>query len=400
MRVLPLLLLLGITAVLSGCESLSRPDGLWARSSEALDTQRQRLAELASRLTNDPQEQQRHAEVKALFDQQYIDPLTKYLNAHGDDDDYAPYIALVRDERQQRCSVVADRYATQPASNESLQLLKRGYLFSCPAVVSAFAQRVSDLPKISASTPETAIPPASQPAAAEPQISSEDAKDCYLLFSIKNLQQATAPCRASAKLGDAKAQHHLAVIEQTANNQIEAQRWARQSAIKGDASGQLLLAKMLNTAGEQTQAFGWLKKSADQNQREANYLLAQAYQQGAGTKKNLPQSQIHLQRAASAGHIPAMLQLASQQKGSASARHWLNEAARKNSADAQYKLGMDYLEGSSGDINLQEAYVWLSLALVNGDSRGKRSVEQLSSQLSAEELTQAQSRIHSGLNGL
>ncbi len=400
MRVL-LVLLLSITAALTGCESLSKPDGLLARSGEALENQRQRLADLAESLTGDPQEQQRHAEVEALFNQQYIDPLTKYLNAHANDADYAPYVSLVREERQQRCSVIADRYAVQAPSQDALQRLKGGYNFSCPDVVNAFAQRVSNLPAVATALPveEQNEQAASKPAT-KSQPASDAAKDCYLLFSIKNLQQAAAPCSASATKGDAKAQHHMAVIEQTANNQSEALVWARQSAEAGDAAGQLLLAKMLSAAGDQQQAFAWLQKSANQNQREANYLLAQAYQQGTGTNTNFPQSQVYLQRAASAGHVPAILQLARQQKGEPSARHWLKEAARKNSAEAQYQLGMDYLEGSSGDVNFQEAYVWLSLALVNGDNRGKRTVEQLSGQLSTEELTQAQSRIHSGLNGL
>ncbi|MEH6493105.1 tetratricopeptide repeat protein [Halopseudomonas sp.] len=399
MRVL-LVLLLGMTAALSGCESLSKPDGLLARSGEVLENQRQRLAELAGSLTGDPQEQQRHAEVEALFDQQYIDPLTRYLNAHSGDAAYAPYLSLVRDERQQRCSAIADRYAVQAPSPAALQRLKGGYNFSCPDVVSAFAQRLDSLPADATALPDAEQRRATAKPAASSQPASDDAKNCYLLFSIKNLQQAATPCLAAATQGDAKAEHHMAVIEQTANNQNEALRWARRSAEAGDAAGQLLLAKMLSAAGEQEQAFGWLQKSAGQNQREANYLLAQAYQQGKGTRTNFPQSQIHLQRAASAGHVPAMLQLASQQKGSAGARHWLKEAARKNSAEAQYQLGMDYLKGSSGDIDLQEAYVWLSLSLVNGDNRGKGTVEKLAGQLSAQELTQAQSRIHSGLNGI
>jgi len=399
MRVL-LVLLLGITAALTGCESLSKPDGLLARSGEVLESQRQRLAELASSLTSDPQEQQRHAEVEALFNQQYIDPLTRYLNAHAGDAAYAPYLSLVREERQQRCSVIADRYAVQAPSQDALRRLKGGYNLSCPDVVSAFAQRVNSLPAPATAPPATAQSAVTAKSATSNQAANDNAKDCYLLFSIKNLQQAAAPCLASAANGDAKAEHHMAVIEQTANNPSEALRWARQSAEGGDAAGQLLLAKMLSAAGEQEQAFGWLQKSANQNQREANYLLAQAYQLGQGTRSNLPQSQVHLQRAASAGHVPAMLQLASQQKGSSSARHWLKEAARKNSAEAQYQLGMDYLKGSSGDIDLQEAYVWLSLSLVNGDNRGKGAVERLAGQLSAEELTQAQSRIHSGLNGI
>ena len=189
------------------------------------------------------------------------------------------------------------------------------------------------------------------------------------------------------------------MIAQANNDQAQALQWATRSAELGDPNGQLMLANLLSRKGDDEQAFRWLQASADQGQREATYLLAQAYREGTGTATNLSQAQVYLERAANAGDVQAMLQLASQNKGSPSARQWLKQAANKNTSEAQYQLGLDYLEGSSGDIDLQEAYVWLSLALVNGDTRGRRKLEQLSSQLSAEELTQAQNRIHSGLNG-
>lgn len=410
MRVL-LVLLLCVTAALSGCESLSQPDGLLARSSEALKNQRQRLAELAASLTSDPEDKERHAEVQALFEQEYIDPLTLYLQRHAQDPDYATFTELVRAERSDRCGVVAARYATQEPNADTLQRLKRGYALSCPAVIDAFALRVANAqPKVAtqvpATIPTTVTTPAAKPetgtnkdsTASQRPTSSSDAKNCYLLFSIKNFQQAQPPCSAAAAKSDGKAQHHLAVIAQTDGDRTGSLRWARESAKQGDANGQLLLAQLLSAQGEQQEAATWLQAASDQGQREANFLLAQAYQQGTGINRNFPQSQVHLHRAASAGYVPAILQLASQQKGSASARSWLTEAANRDSANAQYQLGMDYLQGTSGDIDLLEAYVWLSLALVNGENRGKQQVEQLSSQLSPEELTQAQSRIHSGLN--
>ena len=394
-----LVLLLGLTAALTGCESLSKPDGLLARSSEVLQNQRQRLAELASSLRSDPQEQARHTEVQALFDQQYIDPLTEYLRLHSEDIDYAPYLDLVRAERNERCSAVANRYAGQTASPASLQRLKRGYNLSCPAVVDAFAQRVASQQPTTSKLPAAAQSNSNQPTRAESTSLSGESKDCYLLFSIKNFQQAAAPCSAAAANDDAKAQHRLAVIAQANNDQPQVLQWATRSAELGDPNGQLMRANLLSRKGDDEQAFRWLQASADQGQREATYLLAQAYREGTGTATNLSQAQVYLERAANAGDVQAMLQLASQNKGSPSARQWLKQAANKNTSEAQYQLGLDYLEGSSGDIDLQEAYVWLSLALVNGDTRGRRKLEQLSSQLSAEELTQAQNRIHSGLNG-
>ena len=397
MRVL-LALLLGLTVALTGCESLTKPDGLLARSGEVLKNQRQRLAELAASLTSDPQEQERHAEVQALFDQQYIDPLTEYVRQHAGDSDYAPYLDIVRAERSERCSAIARRYAARAANTSTLQRLKRGYNLSCPAVVEAFAERVARGQTRAATEPQTA-PDTRAPATTQHTASSSESKDCYLLFSIKNFQQAAAPCRAAAANNDAKAQHHLAVIAQANNNQAQAIEWATQSAEHGDADGQLVLANLLRRQGDDAQAFRWLRTAADQGQREAIYLLAEFYRTGTGTATDLSQAQAYLERAANAGNVAAMLELAKQQNGSPSARRWLKQAADRNASEAQYLLGMDYLEGSNGDINLQDAYVWLSLALVNGERRGKIRLEQLSSQLSAQELTQAQNRIHAGING-
>ena len=91
----PIALLLGLSIALSGCQTLSEPDSLLSRSGEIIRTQSQRLADLASRLTSDPAARQRHADVEALFAQPYIDPLTRYLNAHADDPVYSDYIPLV-----------------------------------------------------------------------------------------------------------------------------------------------------------------------------------------------------------------------------------------------------------------------------------------------------------------
>lgn len=382
----PIALLLGLGIILSGCQSLSEPDSLLGRSGEILRTQSQRLAELASRLTSDPAARQRHADVEALFAQPYIDPLTRYLNAHANDAAYADYIPLVAEERDSRCRAIGQRYAAEQPTRDNLQRLRAGYQFSCPGQVSDFAARVPQ--------------PSAAPSTSSRTTTSQQ-ETCYLLFAIRNYNQATNACQAAAEAGDAQAQHHLASIADSTGQADTALRWARTSAEQGHTAGQLLLAELLqqqNNSDADRNAFAWLQKAADSDQPEARYQLARAYLNGTGTAVSPDKAESQLRRAALAEHIPAMLQLARSHPDSAAARHWLTEAAERGSAEAQHRLGLDYMQGNGGPQDLQQAYFWLSLALVNGESRGRRYVEELSGQLSNEQLTSARSALQQRIN--
>ncbi|MEL0169143.1 MAG: tetratricopeptide repeat protein [Pseudomonadaceae bacterium] len=379
-------LLLGLSITLTGCQSLSQPDSLLSRSGEMIKTQSQRLADLAARLTGDPAAQQRHAEVEALFAQQYIDPLTRYLNDHSNDEDYADYLPLVRDERDNRCQAIGQRYAAQQPTGANLQRLRAGYQFSCPQQVADFASRVPQ-------------PSTTQTAGSRPATSQQE--NCYLLFAIRNYSQATSACTTAAEAGDAKAQHHLASMVSSAGQRSTALRWARASAEQGNTAGQLLLADLLqqqNSSDASTEAFTWLQKAANSGQPEARYQLAMAYLNGTGTAVDPAKAEGQLRHAALSDHVPSMLQLARSHPSTASARHWLSKAAERDSAEAQYRLGLDYMQGDGGPQDLEQAYFWLSLALVNGESRGRRYAEQLSGQLSNDQLNSARSALQQRIN--
>ena len=174
-------------------------------------------------------------------------------------------------------------------------------------------------------------------------------------------------------------------------------RWARLSADQGQANGQLLLAELLKPQAPE-QAFSWLQKAAAQELPEAQYQLAQAYKQGQGTAANPARAETQLRLAAAAGHLPAMLALGIDKNGTAAGRYWLEQAAERGSAEAQYRLGLDYLRGTGGPEDAQSAYVWLSLSLVNGEQRGKRYLEQLSGQLDSAQLAAARNQIQNRLN--
>ena len=374
MRTLPLLLLM---CCMAGCAVLPEPlrPAAWQRTDSALQ-----------------------AEVERLLDQPYIDPLTRFLQQHaaqhGDDPGYR---RLAR-ERDSRCRAIGTRYARQSPTEDNLQSLRNGYQFSCPEQVQDFARRVAERPA-----------PAAEPSAADapkpsarPQASTQ-ANDCYLLFAIRNYQQAQPACTQAAEAGDARAQHHLASLLRSNRAFTDALYWAEQSSSGGYPPGQLLLAEFYQRGhgapADRDRALQLIEQAAGQGLAEAQYQAGMAWLNGTGTEPDHAIAQRWLERAAAQDNVAAQLQLAElyfnhpgeeQQQ----ARRWLQQAANLGSAPAQYRLGVSYLEGSGGPADPVEAYVWLSLALLNGEQRARAGVEQLAGQLSPAQLAAARQRIN------
>ncbi|AQZ96210.1 hypothetical protein BVH74_16265 [Halopseudomonas phragmitis] len=397
MRTYSVLLLSALALALAGCESLpDRQDtddrsGAWWSNTD-------RLLRL---LNDDPQpEKARQAEVEALFAQPYIDPLTRYLETHAQDEDYAAQHQRVSNERDRRCAEVAAIYRQRPANQDNLNRYRQGYQYSCPEDVKQFASRVAQ----QRPSPATVQPQVE----AGPSPSRQQANDCYLLFTIRNLQQARQSCQAPAEQGDAQAQHHLASLHHTANEHASAFDWAQRSAAQGYAPGQLLLGQLyqqgLGVEQDERQALAWLERAANQRLAEARHVLALAYRQGQGTAPDPDKAQRLLTLAANQDYLPAQLLLAElyqtgELAGPGKSRQWLERAANQGSAEAQYRLGNSYAQGIDGPRDNQEAYVWYSLALLNGEQRARPRVEQLTGQLNQEQLRLAQARIQATLNG-
>lgn len=238
-------------------------------------------------------------------------------------------------------------------------------------------------------------------------VDNEQAKDCYLLFAIRNFQQAHRACIAAARDGDAKAQHHMASMARTSGEFDAAFHWASQSARQGHAPGQLLLAGLYRsgegTEVNESEAVDLLRAAADQGMAEARYQVGMAYLQGQGVTRDAAQAASYLQTAAEQNHVKAQLTLAdlhrSQRPDDPRAREWLRRAASQNSPEAQYALGVSYSEGSAGAVDHLEAYVWLSRAVLNGYERARSYLEQVAPQLTPEQLEVAQRRVQSSLAG-
>lgn len=345
-----------------------------------------------------------HVEAERLLDQARIDPLTDFLQRHASHSRDRDYQRIAR-ERDSRCRAIGTRYARQPASIETLDMLRRGYARSCPEQVEAFARRVASRPA-EQETESKRTPVAAQ---AQPERSSvaPGTGDCYLLYAIRNYQQGIPACESAAATGDPKAQHHLATMLRN-QSPADSLRWARQSADRGHAPGQLLLAELYQQGqgveADPVRALELLEAAARQGLAEAQYQTGMAWLEGVGTEADAEMALRWLERAAGQDETRAQLQLAKMYFGvsgpqQAAARQWLRRAASRGSASAQYQLGMSYLEGTGGPADPLEAYVWLSHALLNGERRAAAGVEQLAGQLSARQLEIARQRINDGTQG-
>ncbi|NWN81418.1 MAG: sel1 repeat family protein [Halomonas sp.] len=231
---LPLMIVLG--QILGGCTVLSDDESVAAAASTRLEERR------------------------ALFDQPYIDPLTRYLETHGDDPRYAEVLTAILVERDRRCAAIADEYTQRPVNRETLARYRRGYLYSCPADVNAFHARVRAQDASRATTaPQPEEEPESEEMEEDEVAQDSDAldasvaslaerdkrveeslerrqrNDCYLLFTIRNLGEAREACREPAEQGDARAQRHMGSMAEIKGNRQTAVRWYRQAVDNGDA---------------------------------------------------------------------------------------------------------------------------------------------------------------------
>lgn len=434
MRLISTTIFLGMALGLAGCGVVPERTGTLAATGDFVG---ERVSGLLDRLNS--KERAREQEVERLFGQPLIDPLSDYLDTKPNDLRYTPHRQRVARERDRRCENIGTRYSRRPATRENLDQLRSLYNRSCPQQVAEFEHRLNNTPDVELvararepEQPEPAAPapvreqparqaqpepprgaprPAAEPvqASAEParNVVNEEVKNCYLLFAIRNFQQAHRACITAARGGDAKAQHHIASLARSSGEPQAAFHWASQSAEQGHAPGQLLLADLYRegegTPADQTQAFALLRAAADQGMADARFQVGQAYLQGLGVTRDAAQAAKYLESAAEQNHVQAQLALAelhrSHNPEDPRAREWLRRAASQNSAEAQYVLGVSYAEDNAGGVDNLEAYVWLSRAVLNGYERARSYLERVAPQLTQEQLELAQRRVQSSMAG-
>lgn len=217
-------------------------------------------------------------ELKALFAQPYIDPLTDYLKQHRQDRGRRAALGQVAGERDRRCDRIARRYEQHAKTAEVLARYQAGYSYSCPRQVQAFAAQVrpvrstapiaraterveprseaaeTDLPVMSELSEETVE-----------QRESEAVNECYLLEQIHNYADAIAACQAPAQGGDMKAQRALGNSLLALQRYDDARHWLLMAARQQDAQAQIRLAEMAlkGQAGEAdpAQAWAWYRQA-------------------------------------------------------------------------------------------------------------------------------------------
>ncbi|TVP92892.1 MAG: sel1 repeat family protein [Pseudomonadaceae bacterium] len=391
-------LLISVLALSGGCSSL--PDRQTV--TDALSSQGQRISEFAGGRSS---QGEREAEVAELFEQPYIDPLTRYLEQHEDDSRYARHLDKVAIERDRRCAEIAQQYRGRAATADNLSRYRRGYLFSCPDDVSAFADRVEQAQAVEQQASQATQRPEAETPSDVPldqAVSRRQVNNCYLYFTIRNLQRARDNCQQPAAAGDAKAQHHLASMARTDQDYASAREWAQQSAQQGHAPGQLLYAELLQSdqggSQDDESALHWLQAAAAQGLAAAQYAAGRAYQQGLGTRSDPDQSRSYWLQAAEQNHVAAQLALADSlldnpDADPGAARQWLTRAARQGSTRAQMRLAESFATALGGPTDTKQAYIWYSLALLGGEAAAKAPAEELAGTLSREQLTSAQNQI-------
>lgn len=322
-------------------------------------------------------------ELRALFEQPYIDPLTDYLATHSEDRNRADPLRKVSAERQIRCQKIADIYAERALSHENLQRYQAAYTYSCPTEVAAFAKRVAKAETETASAETT---PVESPAPFEAVILNEEIEsavdkaqlnDCYLLTTISNFREAKEKCLSPANEGDVRSQVNMALIHYALVEYSQALQWALK--VEQDAPrAQLLLGEMYAAGHGVKQndetAFNWFKNAAEGNDAEGQFMTAQRYQQGAGVSQDIQQANVWYQRAAENNNLRAKHALGAlllQQNAVAATDHssedWLIKAASQGHAASSDLLG-EWNAKQPNTADKASAVVWFELAQQQGDA--------------------------------
>jgi TPR repeat protein len=159
-------------------------------------------------------------------------------------------------------------------------------------------------------------------------------------------------------------------------------------------------ARSAYAAGDYTKAYQLFQGLAESGDTKAQYDLSLMYIQGIGTKQNIEQGLVWLNRAAEKGNIEAMLELGvlyqkidTLENAPQLALYWFEKAAMAGSAVGQYNLAHIYMDGGQIAVNLPKAYIWMSLSDATGNPVAGAELAKLKGSLSPQELIAAKEKI-------
>lgn len=411
---LRLTLFLLIAGILSGCATLE-PKQILAQSKDWLEKTGNRLYQTTAPATS---AEEYDAEVQALFEQSYIDPLTDYLNQYSDDEARAMPLREVSAERRARCQKIAEKYTQRPLNQQSLDRYQSGYHYSCPNDVKAFAEqlafatiaeRATELEK-QESPSDTSL---QQAALAEiaPEIVTNVNKDqiseCYLLTTISNFREAKQVCKNPAEEGDVRSQLNMALIHKALSEYTQALQWA-QTVEKDSPRARYLIGELYAEGSgvkqNDQQAFSWYLKAAEQAYPESQYKTAHYYEFGRGVSQDSQRAIEWYRRAALNSNVAAqhalgeiLLQSKNVPASAEQGQHWLVQAARAGSAQSSVLLGR-WHQQQPDSLNQAKAIIWYELAEQQGASGVANRTVALRKKVDDTSLELARSEIQSILN--
>jgi hypothetical protein len=178
--------------------------------------------------------------------------------------------------------------------------------------------------------------------------------------------------RVRSEAGDRTAIRQLAELYYVGRGGVgqdfaEAARWYERLAKQGDARAQaslgLMYARGYGVPKNLETARRWWSFAAAQNDPGAQYNLGVVYATGEGVSQDYKQ-----------------------------AAHWLDRAARRGHVQAQQNLGVLYREGKGVGRDPELGYFWIKVAALQGDEVAQASLPAAATSLSADQLSQADSR--------
>lgn len=356
-------------------------------------------------------------EVTKLFGQKFIDPLTRYLEQYATDPQRAAVLPKIKNEQQQRCQTITKLYEGKAKTTANLARFKRGYHYSCPHYVAAFAEAVTR--QTSTSKSSTAIEDTEDTSSSDDENSTDaalivetDAKslendekvdensaDAALIIetdakNLENNEEATTsstsepentpslpvtkketptsntptppiPARDMA-MDDCKVLYAL-------HNLNDALRVCSTPAEKGNALAQYYLGDIYIGLQQYAKAQTWLQKAVQQDLAVAQYSLGKLYDQGLGVKKDPAEAlKWYLQAAeqndkAAQRRIAVMYQIGiGTPRNYTHAIKWLTHLAQHDDIDAQLQLGQLYYNGEEVERNYDLAKQWFTQAAKRG----------------------------------
>ena len=172
------------------------------------------------------------------------------------------------------------------------------------------------------------------------------------------------------------------------------------AASAGNKVAQFQLGLSYLEQGRTNEGVALIRKSANQNQPAAQYRLAKLYEIGEGVTQDSEMARQLTERAAANGNRIAMHDLAlyyAEGRGGVTAdlptaAKWFEKAAERGVVDSQFNLGVLFESGQGLPQNVNDAFVWYSIAAAQGDQFAKTRVEVLSSTLDQTDLVSAAAR--------